>query len=163
MKSILILMLIIFPILLSSCGKANPADSSSSSQKYQYLLETVESDEHTHEAASLPQTVSDPISGYCGNIITKIAVGEDEYSFWGGDSVTLTDIVINLDYQKDTCDCLAEFNVYTETESRPYGVNLTEAYVRYGDKQADLTLEQVSTIRDIYDRQFSENTAKDFS
>ncbi len=162
MKSILIAMLIIFPILFSACSKGDPvSDSSSSPQEYQYLLETVESDEHTHEVASLPQTVSNPISGYCGNMITKIASGDDEYSFWGGDSVTLTDIVINLDYSKPMCKCAAEFFVYVESNEKPHEVNLTEAFIRFEDKHASLTEEQVETIREIYDRQFSESTAKD--
>lgn len=107
---------------------------------------------HSHVPAEEPQTVEDPVSGYCGNTVTKVTVGGEEYSFWGSDSVTLTDILINLDYDPDqVCRCMTEFTVDTEFGSG-YGVNLTESYARCDSGQAPLTKEQAETIRDILDR-----------
>lgn len=105
-----------------------------------------------HEPAAEPQTVADPVSGYCGNTVTKVTLDGEEYSFWGGDSVTLTDIVINLAYDPESvCRCLPEFTVDTEFGDG-YGVNLTESYVRCEAGQAALTAEQAETIRDILER-----------
>lgn len=95
---------------------------------------------------------------YCGNTVTKIYpeslyTGEDwEASFWGGDSVALTDLLLYLDYREGICRCLPEYMVETEFSEEPYGVNLTEGYARHGDSQVDLTQEQVELIRDILDR-----------
>ena len=55
-------------------------------------------DDHTHAPAEDPQTVDDPVTGYCGNTMTTIILDEKEYSFMGSDSVNLTDILINLKY-----------------------------------------------------------------
>ena len=107
--------------------------------------------EHTHEPAGTAQTVEDPVSGYCGNTITRVQEWPEgeESSFWGSDSVTLTDIVINLEYDPDAiCRCRPEYRVDTEFGSG-YGVNLTHAYVRCDAGQASLTAEQVETIQDI--------------
>ena len=58
--------------------------------------------EHTHQIAAKEQTVSEPISGYCGNTITTIYFDENNsYEFWGGESVTMTDILVNLDSEDD--------------------------------------------------------------
>lgn len=103
----------------------------------------------THAPAAEPQTVEDPTSGYCGNTVTTVKLGEEEYSFWGGDSVRLTDILINLAYDPGkVCRCLPEFTVDTEFGAG-YGVNLTEFYARCEAGQAPLTEEQAETIRDI--------------
>ncbi len=109
---------------------------------------------HTHAPAKTPRTVSDPITGYCGNMITKIEKDGDEVSFWGGDSVNLTDLVINLEYSQPMCKCAEEFLVYVETEKEPYEVNLSQNFVRFGDKHASLTAEQTKTIRKIYNNYF---------
>lgn len=107
---------------------------------------------HTHAPAADPQTVDDPISGYCGNTVTKVTVDGQEYSFWGGDSVTLTDILENLAYDPDgVCRCMTEYTVDTEFGGG-YGVNLTESFARCEAGQAPLTAEQTETIRDIIDR-----------
>ncbi len=159
-KLIAVVSFVLLLLPLSGCEKAYNF-LSTTSDEYKYLMELAESDIHTHEDVEKPQTVSDPITGYCGNIITKIVSTDGERSFWGDDSVELTDIVINLKYSQPMCKCLAEFEVYVETEEKPYEVNLTEAYVRLGEKQADLTAEQVKTIRDIYNRKFSSNADKD--
>lgn len=50
--------------------------------------------------------------GYCGNTVTKVSRdtrmgGEPwEVSFWGDDSVALTDLLLFLDYSGDICRCL---------------------------------------------------------
>lgn len=102
--------------------------------------------DHGHEAADNPQTVEDPVTGYCGNTITVIHLDGRDYAFEGSDSVRLTDILINLKYDPDKlCDCMAEFTVKTEFGD-PYGVNLSQGYARCDDGQADLTKEQIETI-----------------
>ena len=99
-----------------------------------------------------PQTVEDPVSGYCGNTVTEVTLDGETYSFWGGDSVNLTDIVINLAYDPGAvCKCLPEFTVDTEFGDG-YGVNLTENYVRCEAGQAPLTAEQTEEIREIIER-----------
>lgn len=109
-------------------------------------------DFHRHAPAEEPLTVESPVSGYCGNIITEIVIGKEVYSFWGSDSVTLTDILINLAYDPEqVCRCLPEFTVNTELGSG-YGVNLSESYARCEGGQAALTVEQVTAIREILDR-----------
>ena len=108
------------------------------------------SSDHTHHSAKAEQTVSDPVSGYCGNTITTVYFDDNNsYEFWGGESVTMTDILINLDYRKNKlCKCLPEYTVDTEFGTG-YGINLTEGYARCDKGQADLTQEQISELKDI--------------
>lgn len=106
---------------------------------------------HAHQPAVEPLTVEDPVSGYCGNTVTKVTVDGEEYSFWGSDSVTLTDILINLVYDPEVCRCAVEYTVDTEF-SDGYGVNLTESFARCAGGQASLTEAQTETIRDIIAR-----------
>ena len=108
--------------------------------------------DHNHIPADEPLTVDDPVSGYCGNTITEVLLNGGTFSFWGGDSVTLTDLLINLDYDPDqVCRCLPEFTVNTEFGSG-YEVNLAESYVRCETGQTALTAEQVEQIRGILER-----------
>ena len=105
-----------------------------------------------HVPAAEPQTVEDPVSGYCGNTVTEVTLDGETYSFWGSDSVALTDIVINLAYDPAAvCKCLPEFTVDTEFGDG-YGVNLSECYVRCEAGQASLTAEQAEEIRGILER-----------
>ena len=105
-----------------------------------------------HAPAAESQTVADPVTGYCGNTITTVNLDGETYSFWGSDSVMLTDILINLDYAPGAvCRCLPEFTVDTEFGSG-YGVNLTETYARCEAGQAPLTVEQAEAIRGILER-----------
>ena len=108
------------------------------------------SSDHTHQPAAEAQTVSDPISGYCGNTQTTIYFDDDtSYTFMGGESVTMTDILINLDYDKSKlCKCLPEYTVETEFGTG-YGINLTSGYARCDNGQADLTQEQIDKLKDI--------------
>ena len=110
-------------------------------------------DDHEHEPAENPQTVDDPVTGYCGNTMTTIILDGKEYAFMGSDSVNLTDILINLKYDPmKVCRCAPKFTVKTEL-GEPYGVNLTQGYARCEEGQADLTENQIKTIRSILDSQ----------
>ena len=109
--------------------------------------------DHNHTLAETPQVVEDPVTGYCGNTMTTIILDGQEYTFMGSDSVNLTDILINLKYDSDRiCDCLPEFRVKTEF-GEPYGVNLSEGYVRCDEGQADLTIDQIEEIQKILNNQ----------
>lgn len=105
--------------------------------------------DHLHGPAAEPQTVEDPVSGYCGNMLTTVSLNGESYTFDGADSVALTDILINLDYDAmKICRCAAEFTVETESGGE-YGINLTHSYARCDAGQADLTAEQVQTVEKI--------------
>ncbi len=111
-----------------------------------------EFDRDSHAPAAVPQTVDDPVTGYCGNTVTEVKRNGETFSFWGSDSVTLTDILINLNYDPEAvCRCLPEFTVDTEFGDG-YGVNLTETYARCDQGQAPLTIEQTETIQEIINR-----------
>lgn len=149
-------------LLLAACGpsgsggaKAPPEDSpaETGAQLPEEAGEPLPAE--THEPAAEPRTVEDPVSGYCGNTFTEVVLDGKTYSFWGDDSVALTDIVINLPYDGDMCRYLPELTVNTEFGDG-YGVNLTEHYVRYGDRQCPITEEQAETVRGILDRNCTE-------
>lgn len=107
---------------------------------------------HVHAPAAEPETVDDPVSGYCGNTVTKVTVDGETYSFWGSDSVDLTDILINLAYDPArVCRCMAEFTVDTEFGTG-YEVSLTESFARCEAGQADLTAEQAEIIQGVLAR-----------
>lgn len=107
---------------------------------------------HEHKFAAASQTVAAPVSGYCGNMVTKILMEGAEYAFMDSDSVDLTDLLINLKYDPaQVCKCLPDF--YVETEfGKTYGVSLS-GYARCEDGQAALTAEQVETIQRILENQ----------
>ena len=107
---------------------------------------------HAHAPAEEPETVADPVSGYCGNTVTEVTLDGETYSFWGSDSVALTDILINLAYDPGRiCRCYWEFTVDTDFGTS-YWVNLTESFARCEAGQADLTAEQAEVIRGVLDR-----------
>lgn len=114
-------------------------------------------DVHTHHPSEEDNIVVHEPTGYCGNTVTTIrrhpGNGEEswEKSFWGDDSVALTDLLLYLDYKDDICKCMPEYTMDTEF-GEGYGINLTESYARYGDKQTALTEEQVKEIREIIER-----------
>ncbi len=111
-----------------------------------YYAYIVAGEEHTHQTASEPQTVDDPVEGYCGNTQTTIYLDGEAVTFMYDESVTLTDILINLAYDPDkVCRCLPEYTVDTEF-GKGYGINLTEGYVRCEKGQADLTAGQIDQI-----------------
>lgn len=148
---------ILLALVLTACGGERKTPEPSQEDIPESVPTNLEaenpsdSEEDHHQPAETAQTVEDPVSGYCGNTVTSVRSWPDgeEVSFWGGDSVTLTDIVINLDYNPDAiCRCAPEYGVDTEFGDG-YGVNLTNAYVRCDAGQASLTAEQVETIQDI--------------
>ena len=138
MKRIM-LCFISLPLLLSLCACKSTESNVSSTLSG-----------HTHQPAVDEQTISDPISGYCGNTQTTIYFEDDtKYTFMYGESVTMTDILINLDYDKSKlCKCLPEYTVDTEFGTG-YGINLTEGYARCAKGQADLTQEQIDELKEI--------------
>jgi len=105
---------------------------------------------HVHTVVSEAQTVDDPVTGYCGNTWTTIRSNGSSYTFCYDKSVTLTNIVINLDYDPGkTCRCMAEFSVDTEFGT-DYQVNLTQGFVRCDKGQAELTQAQIDEIAAIF-------------
>lgn len=111
-----------------------------------YYVYIVLGEEHTHQTASEPQTVADPISGYCGNTQTTVYIDGEAYTFMYDHSVTLTDILVNLAYDPNKiCRCRPEYTVDTEF-GKGYGINLTAGYARCEKGQADLTKEQTEQI-----------------
>ena len=66
-----------------------------------------------------------------------------------GNSVTMTDILANLNYDKNKlCKCLPEYTVDTEF-GIGYGINITEGYARCDKGQAELTQEQIDKLKEI--------------
>lgn len=117
--------------------------------------------EHTHSSASDDNVVPHKEGGYCGNTTTvlKTHLGTEEqkeYSFWGSESVALTDLLLYLDYNTDNiCGCEAEYFVETEF-GKSFYINLTEAFATCIETdgnlalgQVSLTEEQIKTISDI--------------
>ena len=114
-----------------------------------YYVYIVGGDDHSHQAAATAQTVDDPFVGYCGNTQTTLHIGDKEYTFMYGNSVTLTDILLNLKYDPmRICRCRPEYTVDTEF-GKGYGINLTAGHARCDKGQADLTQEQIDTIAEI--------------
>ncbi len=105
---------------------------------------------HIHTPAKDEQTVSSRISGYCGNTQTTIYFENGKkHTFMYGNSVTMTDILANLAYDKNKlCKCLPEYTVDTEF-GKGYGINLTDGYARCDKGQADLTSEQINKLKTI--------------
>jgi len=106
--------------------------------------------DHSHSfAEESDRGVNSP--GYCGNMLTTVYLDEMNFTLAGSYSVTITDILINLDYDPDeVCRCMAEFTVDTEMLAG-IEVNLTEAFARCERGQAALTETQVQTLREIID------------
>ena len=121
-------------------------------------LPLAEEPDHAHAPLTGNNTVEHDQALYCGNTVTTVSCearpgGEPwKASFWGGDSVALTDLLRYLDYSGPVCKCLPEYTVDTEFGTG-YGVNLTENYVRHDGGQVSLTAEQAEEIRAILDRQ----------
>lgn len=113
-----------------------------------------DSDTHTHVLSEGGNIIEHTPGGYCGNTTTEIsqADGKQLASFWGGDSVALTDLLLFLDYSGDICKCLPEYIVDTEF-GKGYGIDLSKGYVRYDGGQVALTSEQIELIQGIFERQ----------
>lgn len=109
------------------------------------------SDNDVHVYYGGNNIVEHEIFGYCGNTITTVSKTDGEsVSFWGSNSVALTDLLLYLDYSEDICDCKTEYRVDTEF-GEGYEINLTNAFVRYEGKQVSLTKEQADEVREILD------------
>lgn len=157
MKKQLIPLLTLSLILgLSACGDSYVPDAPNSLEDKTEM--EVDSSGHDHTPPTEDNIVEHEMAGYCGNTVTKVSretrMGEEawEVSFWGSDSVMLTDLLLYLDYSGEICRCTPEYNVDTEFGTG-YGINLTEGYVRHDGGQVSLTAEQIETIQGIFDRQ----------
>lgn len=152
MKRIILLLLMLLLLCLTGCKKADPESAAP---------------EPTTPATEVSQTAEDPEPiGYCGNTLTTIQVCEafgqatgEEYTFMSGPSVTLTDLLLRLDYDPlKVCKC-CDYDIAVTTEfGGPYYVSFREAYARCKNEegtlaQADLTAEQLQTIQQILEEQ----------
>lgn len=105
--------------------------------------------------------VEEPPSGYCGNTVTTVYADGKACTFMGDESVTLTDILANLAYDKNKlCKCLPEYTVDTEF-GKGYGISLSAGYARCEKGQAELTQEQIDTIGKIIGWAKDDAPAKD--
>lgn len=121
-----------------------------STENITVYLNGVKVSRHSHSTATEEQTVDEPFVGYCGNTQTTIYFHNGEsYTFMSGNSVVVTDMLLNLRYDKNKlCKCLPEYTIDTEF-GLGYGVNLSEGYARCDKGQADLTEEQVAKLEEI--------------
>lgn len=117
-----------------------------------------EEDVHSPAPAEADNILPHEQALYCGNTVTTVkfdAVGTTEEkwekSFWGEDSVRMTDLLRFFDYSGDICRCRPEYTVDTEF-GEGYGINLSEGYVRHDGRQVTLTEEQTAELREIIGR-----------
>lgn len=140
----------------ASAGSVSPPGSAP--EESGSIVSQPEEPDHGHQCAQEDNVLPHEEVGYCGNTITKVRQNERlvedpwEVSFWGSDSVALTDLLIHLDYSGEICRCLPEYYVDTEFSQEEYGLNLTSGYVRYGEGQVELTQEQVELLQGILER-----------
>lgn len=107
--------------------------------------------DHSHRFAEETE-MTDSTGAYCGNTVTTVYLGGEEYSFGGTDSITITKILKNLPYDPaETCRCMAEFTVDTEW-LEDIEVNLSQGFARCELGQAALTEAQVTTLREIIEK-----------
>lgn len=116
-------------------------------------------DAHSHTAFNGNNIIEHEFVGYCGNTRTNISLANIEggepisLSFWGEDSVALTDLLRYLDYNEDICKCVPEYHVDTEFNfDGGYDISLTGHYARCNGRQVNLTQEQVDLIYEILER-----------
>ena len=140
----------------ASAGSVSPPGSAP--EESGSTVSQPEEPDHSHQLAQEDNVLPHEEVGYCGNTITKVRQNERleedpwEVSFWGSDSVALTELLIHLDYSGEICRCLPEYYVDTEFSQEEYGLNLTSGYVRYGEGQVELTQEQVELLQGILER-----------
>ena len=114
-----------------------------------YYVYITDDDTHLHMTALTPQIVENPVTGYCGNTQTRLYIDGKEYWFMYGYSVTLSDLLVNLDYDPGkVCRCMAQYTADTEFGTN-YQIHLDYGFVRCDLGQADLTQDQIQTIADI--------------
>lgn len=147
-------------LLLTACANANaagtPAGDSPSPAGDSPTVSLPPEEEgggELHQTSEGGNTTAEPEMFYCGNTVTTVTPGYtgEPYSFWGEDSIALTDLLLHLSYDGGVCRCPVEYTVDTEFGDG-YGVNLTEAFARWGDGQVDLTQEQLELIQGVLQR-----------
>lgn len=116
-------------------------------------------DTHSHTAFNGNNIIEHEFAVYCGNTRTRISLANTEggepisLSFWGEDSVALTDLLRYLDYNEDVCKCVPEYHVDTDFNfDGGYDISLTGHYARCNGRQVNLTQEQVDLIYEIWER-----------
>ncbi len=127
---------------LAACGKTQTGVTAPTKQA------TPLATTHTHETVATPRTEKEPQMLYCGNTMTTIRVDNQKYGFDGERSVTLTDLLLHLQYTEPVCNCLSEYVVDTEFGTG-YGISLDGCYVRHDGRQVSLTQEQTEKITEI--------------
>lgn len=127
---------------LAACGKTQESMTIPTKQA------TPSAETHGHAAAAQPQVSKEPEMLYCGNTFTTVRVDDRQYGFDGERSVTLTDLLLHLQYEDPVCDCLPEYTVDTEFGTG-YGISLDGSYVRHDGRQVSLTQEQTEKITEI--------------
>lgn len=106
--------------------------------------------DHSHRFAEAAEEDRNAV-GYCGNMQTTVYLKGTAFTFAGSDSVTMTDILIHLDYDPEAlCRCMTEFTVDTEMITG-IEVNLTEGFARCEKGQAALTEKQAAILQEIID------------
>lgn len=115
-----------------------------------YYNDMIINNNHSHSPVAEEQTVENPVSGYCGNTQTTVYFDNGKsYTFMYDYSVTMTDILINLNYDENKlCKCLPEYKVDTEFGTG-YSINLSQGYARSDKGQAELTQEQTNKLKEI--------------
>ena len=148
MKRIMVSALVIASILCGCAGNKNtPSSPKEISPTFMKSTKSTVTS-HSHSNKIKDNTVSNPITGFCGNTVTTITKDGKEYSFWGGDSVEITSMLINLDLSDSVCECSPEFTVDIEL-GEDFSVNLSDGWVRKGGCQTDLTYEQTESFKSI--------------
>lgn len=105
--------------------------------------------DHSHHPAEAFEDTETASTGWCGNTRAVLYIGGEAHTIYGSDAITVTEILISLDYDPDSlCRCMAEYTADTETDSG-YEINLTEYFVRFNGGQADLTREQAAALGEI--------------
>lgn len=105
---------------------------------------------HSHRFAEDAET-DKSTDAYCGNTTVVIDVAGEQFTVSGTDAVTVTDILVHLDYDPvHVCRCMTDITVDTETLT-DIRINLGEAFARCEKGQAALTEEQVGILREIID------------
>lgn len=159
MKRIIVSALVIVSVL---CGCANYKSMPSEQKEISPTLTestkpTVTS--HSHSNKIKDNLISNPMIGFCGNTVTTVTKDGKEYSFWGGDSVEITSMLVNLNLRDSVCECSPEFTVDIEM-GEGFSLNLSKGWVRKGNRQTDLTYEQLDTFKCIISKlEKSDNNA----
>lgn len=105
--------------------------------------------DHSHHPAEEFGDTETGSTGWCGNTSAVLYIGGEAHTIYGSDAITLTKILISLDYDPDNlCRCTAEYTADTEIDSG-YEINLTEYFARFNGGQAGLTQEQADALGEI--------------